>query len=445
MTTSHHMALPYAERFAALAPSLPGAGLPWLTALRQDAIARLDAHGLPTPRVEDWKYTNLNPLAGSDFSPAGDIVRTWPKGLSADLILPKDAEAHKLVFLNGRYDAALSHIGALPAGVTLTTLGVALAQQPALIEAHLGRVAALNGHAMVSLNTAFMGDGLVLVVPDGVAVEAPLHLVSAGLDDPTPAAFHPRILVVAGAGSQLTLMESHIGPAGARYWTNPVTEISVGRDAVVHHYKVQADSNAAIHLAWSRARLAAGARYESFVMSLGARLSRNEINVVFDGEGGQCRLNGGYMADGTQHVDNTTLIDHAQPNCSSREIYKGVLDGKARGVFQGRIVVHRDAQKSDGHMLNKALLLSDRAEIDAKPELEIYADDVKCGHGATAGEIDDDALFYLRARGIGDEAARNLLIEAFLQEVVDEITYAPARILLNGRVSRWLETRTRTS
>ena len=163
MATSHHMArhmaLPYAARFAALAPSLPGAGLPWLTALRQDAIARLDARGLPTPRVEDWKYTNLNPLTGADFTPAGDIARAWPKGLSADLILPKDAEAHKLVFLNGRYDAALSHIGVLPAEVTLTTLSAALAQQPALIEAHLGRVAGLNGHAMVSLNTAFMGDG----------------------------------------------------------------------------------------------------------------------------------------------------------------------------------------------------------------------------------------------------------------------------------------------
>jgi len=444
MALSRHIDLAYADAYEAARPGLPGSDLPWLGKLRAEALARFREEGLPTQRVEAWKYTNLQPLAKAGFAPSQGAEGSLPAHLADALILPQDAQAHKLVFMNGRFRPELSELGPLPAGVTLMSLAEALAGRAELVEPHLGRIAAPNGHALISLNTAFMGDGLLLHVPDGTALERPVHVIFAGLDEARPAAFHPRLLLVIGAGGQATVMESHAGAEGARYWSNPVAEIAIGRDATLHHYKVQAESTSAMHLASTKARLAQGGRYDSYVMSLGARLSRNEIEVVFAGAGGECRLNGGYMMGGRQHVDNTTLIDHAEPHCTSREVYKGVLDERSRGVFQGKIVVRAGAQKTDGHMLSKTLLLSDEAEIDSKPELEIYADDVKCGHGATAGEIEEDALFYLRARGIDREAARNMLIEAFLQEIVDEIDYAPARILLHGQVSGWLEARNRS-
>ena len=252
-------------------------------------------------------------------------------------------------------------------------------------------------------------------------------------------AHHPRNLVVAGEGSRGIVIESHVGTDNAaRYWSNPVCEISVGKNANLKHLKVQAESLAATHIAYSTVTIEGGASYENFVMTVGAALSRNEIQVALVGEEARCRLNGAYMIRGSQHADTTTFIDHAKPHCDSDEVYKGVLDDSAHGVFQGKILVARDAQQTNGNQMNRAVLLSDKAEMSTKPELEIYADDVKCSHGATAGELDDESLFYMRARGIPADQARQLLIRAFIGELLDDIEPAAVREHLEKLAEGWL-------
>ena len=433
--------LAYAERYREFAPALPGADLPWLKTLRQEAIARFSALGLPSPRVEAWKYTNLSTLAKQPFVPVdGADIAVSPADVAA-LLPPEDGPSYRMVFVNGRLRPELSAVGELPPNVRLCGLAQALTDEPAQLEPHLGRVAALNGHALVALNTAFMEDGCLIQVPRDEALEAPIHLIFLGRPGATPPAYHPRIVVIAELGSRVTLIESHVGAGQGVYWSNPVTEIRAEPGAVVGHYKFQDEGPGAYHIARTDVALAAGSRYESFVMAVGAGLSRNEIRVALGGEGADCRLFGGYMMRGRQHVDNTTRIDHLVPGCTSRETYTGVLDNRSRGVFQGQIVVHKGAQKSDGRQLSRTLLLSREAEIDTKPELEIYADDVTCSHGAAVGELDDDQLFYLRTRGIDEAAARGLLIEGFMGELADEIGFAPARDRMLATVSAWLSER----
>ena len=298
-----------------------------------------------------------------------------------------------------------------------------------------------NGDPLAAFNAAFAADGCIVETAPGASIDAPLRLRFAARPGGGPLAWHPRVMVRLGAGSRLTLVECHEGPAaaGAATWSNPLADIRIGADAALSHVKLQIESEAAYHTALTRAALAAGGRYESHLLALGARLARHEIHVRFDGEGAECRLGGGTMARGSQHVDNTTVIDHRVPACTSRQVYKGALDDSARGVFQGRIVVHRDAQKSDGHQLNRTLLLSPRAEIDTKPELEIYADDVKCSHGATAGEPEDDQLFYLRSRGLDLRSARALIVEGFMGELVAEVGHEPVREALAAQVAAWID------
>ena len=433
MARDRYIAFPYADRFAAVQAGLPGGALPWLADMRADAIRRVRDDGLPTQRIEAWKYTNLNALVKGDYSPAAE---TPSSAAPRDGLLAWDADAHRLVFANGRFQSSLSEIGALPDGVVLRPLSETLADEAELVEAHLGHLAAANGNALVSLNTAFWGDGLVLHLPRGARLDQPVHAIFLGDGAAGATAFHPRLLVVAEESSEAVLIESHIGSGD--YWSNPLAEITLGRNARLAHYKLQDEAREATHLSHSRIALGRDSSYESFVMSAGARLSRNEISVVLDGEGAEARLLGGYMGTGDQHLDTSTLIEHAKPHGTSQELYKGALDGKARGVFQGKIAVLEDAQKTDAHMLNKTLMLSGEAEIDTKPELEIYADDVKCGHGATAGEIEEDALFYLRARGIGEDRARSMLTEAFLKDAVEQVRFAPVRDRLDSLVSGWL-------
>lgn len=425
---------PYLDQYGARKPALPGAAAPWLDGLRAHGIARFAALGFPTPKVEAWKYTNLNALRKIDFRPAAAAEDA--AGIAVDR-----GAAHRLTFVNGRFRPDLSDAGALPDGVELTGLTELLARDPGALEGRLGRLATDDGEAMVALNTALMADGYVLRIGRDVTVADPIEILFVGTAGQAPLAYHPRNLVVAEPGADAVIVEDHIGHGAGAYFANGATEIFAEEGARLRHYKLQDEAPEAYHLHAAYARLAAGAAYESFQLSLGGRLARHELRVVLDGAGATCRLNGAYLADGVQHIDNTTLIDHASAGASSREVYKGVLDGKARAVFQGTIRVRRDAQQSDGHQLHRALLLSEQAEIDAKPALEIYADDVKCSHGATAGELDDDALFYLRARGIPADAARRLLISAFLDEVVDEITFTAVRDAFRDRVSGWLAAR----
>ena len=425
----------YTGAFTAARDSLPGRNLPWLDDLRGRAIVQFAEAGLPTIRDEVWKFTNLRALDRDLYVPAtardngiapGDLATHLPAGL----------DCHRLVFVNGYLRADLSDLGALPQGVRLTGLADLLDNDPDAVSEYFSDEIA--GDSPVALNTAFMSDGAVLIIADGVTLDRPVHLLYLAVPDDRPTAIHTRNLIVAGAGTVATVIESYAGMNSGAYWTNAVTDVIAAANANLRHIKLQGEGAEAFHLAATRARLARGAAYDSFVLQTGARLARNEIAAILGGSNIDCRLSGAYLGRGKQHLDNTTLVDHAEPHSYSNEHYKGVLDGNAHGVFQGKIVVRPDAQKTDAHQLNKNLLLSETAQADTKPELEIYADDVKCSHGATVGEIDDDALFYMRARGIADDEARRLLVEAFVGEIVDKVSNQPIRAHLRQSVAQWL-------
>jgi Fe-S cluster assembly protein SufD len=433
MTVKTNPLPPFADRLDTAA-SLPGSGRTWLDRLRAEARAAYLEAGLPGPKVEAWKYTNLNRLRrtgfAADAAPAPK-VDTVPVGSA----LP--VAAHLAVLVNGRFRPDLSSLPDPKDGVDVIGFADALQREPALLERRFGQIA--QPHLpLVALNTALAADGLVIRFRKGKAPETPIHVISIGASGAEATMFQPRLLVIGEEGSQGVVLESHIAGGDGVYFSNAVTEVALEPGAVLRHYKLQNEHPSAFHLATARAELAERTQYESFVLQVGGRLARNEIHAHIGGSRVDCRLGGAYLLRGEQHADNTTFIDHAAPESISRELYKGVLDGTARGVFQGKILVRRGAQKTDGHQLNKALLLSRGAEIDSKPELEIYADDVKCSHGATAGEIDDDALFYLRSRGIDADAARGLLIDAFVGDAIEQIGHEPSRVAFRQVVDGWL-------
>lgn len=409
----------------------PSGGPAWLGALRDQGRAAYVSQGLPGRRSEAWKYTRVDTLLKKlAFVPAPAAAQDIPGGVLG-------CDAPRLVLVNGRFAPDLSDLDALPKGVSVQSLAEALDSDPAALEPHLGRLLPLEGYPFAALNTGVLADGLVLRVKDGALLETPLHVVSVaqGTGEGT-VAFHPRLLVVVGKGAVATLLESHVG--NGETVSNTVTEISVGADAVFHHYKVQNEDVTATHLAATQAVLGAKAVYEAFALSFGGRLARHDIRVCLDGEGAEARVNGAYAADTGQHMDTSSFIDHAVPHCTSAQTYKGVVDGSGRGVFQGRINVRRDAQGTNGHQLHKALLLSRKAEVDAKPELTIYADDVQCSHGAACGELEEDQLFYLRARGLNEAEARGLLIEGFLDDVIDGVSSEAVRQAMRDMVHAWL-------
>ncbi len=424
-------------QYGALKPTLPGAKAGWLERLREGALERFAASGLPTPKVEAWKYTNLNALAKLALVPAAQARN----GIAAEALpwlLPHAAKPQRLAFVNGRLRPDLSALGTLPEGVTLAGLAAVLERGPDALEGRLGRPGAIEQQPLVALNTAFLADGFVLRLGRDTALDRPVELLFIGMPGAEPVAYHPRGLVLAEAGSRATILEQHVGIGAGAYFANGVIEIELEDGASLEHYKLERESAQAFHIATTGVRLGRGARYESFVLAEGGRLARNEINVTLDGPGASCRLNGAYMGRARQHIDNTTMIDHAKPETTSRELYKGVLDNYARGVFQGRILVRPDAQKADGQQTSRTLLLSEGAEIDTKPQLEIYADDVKCSHGAAAGALDEDALFYLRSRGIPQDEARQLLVAAFVQDVVGEIASEPVREIFRRAAAGWV-------
>ena len=427
----------FSEQFGRVRGTLPGSGQLWIEALREAAMARFATSGLPTPKAEAWKYTNLRPLEKAGLVPATPCYQ--PCSIDrVPWLLKESAAPHRLVFVDGRLAAAHSALTALPRGVRLQSFATAVSETPAQIEAHLGRIANGEAQPMLALNTALMEDGYVLEVGRGVVLEQPIELVFLGGAADQPLFYHPRHMIVMGEASQATVIEQHVGLGNGPYLANSATEVEVGAGAILRHVKLQAEGAEAFHLNTLHARVERDGLYDAFGLAIGARLSRNEIAVRLRAPGANGRLNGAYLMRGGQHCDNTTTIEHLAPRTACREVFKGVLDDKARAVFQGRIVVHRGAQQTDGHQLSKALLLSDGAEIDVKPELEIYADDVKCSHGATAGELDHDALFYLQTRGIPEPAARRLLVQAFLAEALEEIAAEDIRAALLIKIDRWL-------
>lgn len=415
--------------FRTRALQLPGGRLPWLSALRQRAIERFADEGWPTRRRENWHHTSLAFMEQQTLAAA--TATRDPAVMLAHLRADGDVAGHWLVFVGGRHAPALSEIGPLPAGATLTSLADVLERHAegtaTILERAFG--SSDDGDSPAALNTALAGDGAYVHVARGVTVEEPIHLVFiAGGADP---ARHLRNLVIAEAGAHATLVEHYLDGGEtltpAATLTTAVTRIEVGADAHIAHLKLQQEDEQAIHLATIDVRLARGAVFASHSLSFGARLARNDIHSRFDGEGGEVLLNGLYHVDGRRHVDHHTRITHAQPRCSSREYYRGLIDDRARGVFAGRIIVAPHAQRSDAMQRCDNLLLSKLAEADARPELEIYADDVKCAHGATVGRIDDESLFYLRSRGLDMVHARQLLIYAFAAEALARIDLPPLR------------------
>jgi Fe-S cluster assembly protein SufD len=404
----------------------------WLTALREAGKAGFT--GLPTQRQEAWKYTGLNKLKALTFEPS-PTAAGLPAKVSDDGAV---ASAHRLVFVNGRYDAGQSSIGTLPQGVVLTSLAGILNTQPALLETRLGKVTEIARKPMAALNTAWIADGLVLIVPRGIAVDGVIEVVFVASGE-APVA-HPRLLVDLGDNAEVVLVERHLGGAAGGF-ANQVAEIALGAGANFRHYVLHAEPSLSMAIETVAVTVARDASYRAFALNAGGGLVRREVEVQLRQPGAFAQVDGAYLVDGERHSDTTILIDHQAAHCSSRQTQKGIIDDDGRAVFQGKILVRPDAQKTDGYQLSQTLLLSPQAEIDVKPELEIHADDVKCSHGATVGRLDADALFFLRARGIPEAEARALLIQGFIGGALDEIDRPDVRETFEVVAANWLQGR----
>ena len=404
----------------------------WLSEARDAAIRRFGELGFPTRRQEAWRFTNLRALQATNFPPATGIAAVAPAVVDA---LRMPTATHRLVFVNGRFAPELSLLSVVPAGAWLATVRRTLDERPELLAAAVDYSDTAGAQPFASLNAAFFADGFVLALGPGVVLEHPIQVIHVGRTA-TPQAAHVRNLILLGEGSSATVVESFTGEGA--YWSNNVTRLDVGAGAALRRIKVQDDGGEAVHLALDRATLADDARYESFVLALGGRLARHDTLATLAGERAHCAVHGAYLLRGAQEATNATAIDHAAPNGTTREVWMGVVEERAHGVFLGRIAVRPEAQKTDAEQLNRNLLLSPRATVDTKPELEILADDVKCSHGATVGDLDENALFYLRTRGIGEAEARRMLIDAFTAEAIATIEDAGLRDYLAGHVQRWL-------
>jgi Fe-S cluster assembly protein SufD len=401
----------------------------WLQSLRAQGLARFEALGYPTTKNEDWHFTSVAPIAERTFHAAMTSKKgVSSEGSTAGVVARADLRRftfgqpawHTLVFVNGEFSENLSSYAGLGDKVRVSSLAKAIHSGTGRPERHLGKIAEFESHAFTALNTAFIQDGAFIELQADAVVEQPIHLlfVSEGEGE---AVSHPRNLIVAAQNSRASIIESYICIRDNCYFTNAVTEISLGEGARIDHYKIQRESEKSYHVGTTQIRQARDSQLHSFSFAVGGSLARTNIYTSLDGDAATCTLNGLYLTDGKQHIDNQTSIEHIAPNCPSHELYKGVLDGHSHGVFNGKVYVHPEAQKTDGKQSNNNLLLSPTARVDTKPQLEIFADDVKCTHGATVGRLDEMAMFYLNSRGIGSETARTLLTYAFAADVLQTI------------------------
>ncbi len=400
----------------------------WVAGARQSAIAQFERLGFPTTKIEQWRFTSVAPIAERAFSLAGNGIARADGKNSAPLSAPI---AHA-VCVNGHFAPNLSHLGTLPNGVRVIGLESALAANPALVEPYLGKLSLIQANAFTSLNTAFLRDGLVIVIDRGVVLEQPIEVTFSAAGHAATVS-HPRLLVIAGESSQATLVERYVGSGQA--FTNAVGEIWLGANAVIDHYKLQEEPEDSFHIASMFLHCARSGTFSSHSLTFGGGLVRNDVVATLDGEGIDCTLNGLYVGRGKQLIDNHTTIDHAKPHCGSHEVYKGILGEQSRAVFNGKIIVRPDAQKTDAKQTNKALLLSDEAVIDTKPELEIFANDVKCTHGAAIGQLDEAAMFYLRSRGLGVSESRAMLVHAFAGDILNRVKIVPVREYLQDKLT----------
>ncbi len=429
----------YLTEFADFETSPLAGGQSWLQTTRRKAIGRFNEIGFPSTRQEEWRFTNISPIAQIPFR----LAKPGRNGLTVAEISNYtfgDVDCAQLVFVNGCFSEHLSMLKPLPKGARVTSLASALASDRGLLEPHLARYADFERNTFAALNTAFMSDGAFVYLPPGTMLKDIVHLLYISTREPESTVSHPRNLIVIGDGSKVTLVESYVGLGKGVYLTNAVTEVVLGSNCVVDHYRLQRESDDAFHIGHLQVLQQRDSSFTSHSLSLGGTLARNEIVVVLDAEGAECGLNGLYVTRGKQHIDNHTVIDHAKPNCSSRELYKGILDGRSTGVFNGKIIVRKDAQKTNAKQTNKNLLLSEDALVNSTPQLEIFADDVKCTHGATIGQLDEEGLFYLRSRGIDEASARTLLTYAFATEVLSAVKVMPIQcqidLVLLTRLSR---------
>ena len=424
----------YQSRFTDFEQSLNGEAQSCAHPLRRAAIAHFAATGFPTTKDEQWGFTNIAPLTRIDF----ELAAATDAPTAAD-IAPLHYGLAGLVFVDGHFAPRLSQLDALPAGVLVKSLRKALVEDAELVCQHLGQAATSADAAFTALNTAFVQDGALVYLPKGTVLAQPVHLLFLSSGTQANTVSHPRVLIVAAAQTEATVVESYAGLGSETYLTNAICEISVGENSGLDHYRIQRETAAAFHISATHVHEQRAARFRSTSITLGGQLTRNHVHTTLLGEGIDSTLNGLYVEDGSQHVDNHTLIEHTQPNCQSHEFYKGVLGDEATGVFRGKIHVHQAAQKTDAFQSNKNLLLSDSARINTKPQLEIYADDVKCSHGATIGQLDADAIFYLRSRGIGHREAIQVLTRAFAGEVLDRVHIDVLRDALDHLVTQRLD------
>jgi Fe-S cluster assembly protein SufD len=425
-----------AQAYSAVRDRLPGADA--VASQREAAFALFAREGLPHRRIEDWKYTDLRALmreAKPLASPPDADAKARAKSAATFL---GDVETRRLVFVDGSFVPELSDLAALEPGLAVGSLADALAEGDPAVLAHLGKLAP-KGDAAVALNTAFMGDGAVIRIAAGATIERPLHLCF--VSSQKPAATFVRSLMTVAPGARAMLIESHEGPSGSDYQVNAALEVVVGDGAHVDHVKIIADGAEALHVSTLAAAVGAKARFNAFTFTMGGAVVRNQIFLNFDGADTVAGIRGATLLRNRQHADTTLVANHIARGCQSREVFKTVLDDEAHGVFQGRIIVRHGAQKTDAKMMTQALLLSDRAEADNKPELEIFADDVQCGHGATSGALDEELKFYLMARGIPAAEAEALLIQAFLGEAIEGIEHAGLREALTDCANGWLKAR----
>ena len=454
----------YRAAFRALQSSSSKVVPSWLQRLRYRAMDHFEALGFPGVEDEEWKYTNVAPIARADFSPVMAVDDSGP-ALTHDEISPfayVEARESRLVFLNGVLSLELSSLDRVPHGVVAVGLDEALSNEgfSEIVREHLGRVVERHENGFTALNTAFAGNGAFVFIPRGFAMETPLHLLflsqglsqglskgSKGLsqelsreEQPNIAAF-PRVLVVAEENSSATLIESYGGLDDSVCFTNAVVELVVKDGARLVHYRVQNESSRAFHMTTTGAQLGRHSSFDSTNITLGAKLSRHNLSVLMDHEGAECWVDGLYLVGGEQHADTHSVIDHKQPHCTSHQLYKGILDGKSRAVFNGKVFVRHGALGTDANQTNKNLLLSNDAHVDTKPQLEILADDVKCAHGAAIGQLDEDELFYLASRGIHQDLARNLLTYGFAEEVIAKIKIESIKAQLDEAVLHRLNAR----
>lgn len=401
----------------------------WLGAMRRSGISRFEQLGFPTTKNEDWHFTNIAPLAEGDFRPTA--VRANGSSVTAEDIEPFlfAGDWQTLVFVNGHFAPELSQGGTISEKVYVGRLLPALADDTRArsVEDHLGGLASIHEHAFTTLNSAFMQDGVCIMVRGDAVVERPVHVIFVTDSSAAGVLVSPRNLIILDHHAEATVVESYVSVGDTVHFTNAVTEMYLGEGARLRHYKIQRESSNGYHVASSYARQGSASNYEAFSFATGADLSRTNVATVLDGEGAHVTLNGLYMVNGEQVVDHQTRIEHAKESCTSHEVYKGVLDGNSHAVFNGQVFVRPEAQKTDGKQSNNNLLLSNGARVDTKPQLEIYADDVKCTHGATIGRLDPTALFYLKSRGIGEETSRKLLTYAFAADVLEELTVDSVR------------------